>query len=80
MDCAAIAWDSRGKFRENPPKYCATVTKFRSNFKVVHGQNSKNVLFQQIVYKEHKIQKFTVKIYFQEYFTEKKSKYFVVSL
>ena len=29
-------------------------------------------LFQQIVYGEHKIQKFTAKIYFQEYFTGKK--------
>ena len=31
-------------------------------------------LFQQIEYKEHKIQKFTTKIYFQEYFTGKKIK------
>ena len=29
-------------------------------------------LFQQTAYEEHKIQKFTVKIYFQEYFTGKK--------
>ena len=29
-------------------------------------------LFQQIVYEEHKIQKFTANIFFQEYFTRKK--------
>ena len=37
-------------------------------------------LFQQIVYEEHKIQIFTAKIYFQQYFTEKKIKKTVISL
>ena len=67
-----IRGESRGKFRENPPKFCETLKKFRTNFKVLHGQNSenlKNCLFQQIVYKENKIQNFTAKIYFQEYVT-----------
>ena len=33
----------------------------------------KMCLLQQIVYKEHKIQKFTAKVEFQEYFTGKKN-------
>ena len=33
----------RGKFRENSPKYCVIPKKFRTNFKVLHGQNPKNL-------------------------------------
>ena len=31
----------RGIFRQNSPKYCVTLKKFRTNFKVLHGQNPK---------------------------------------
>ena len=37
-------------------------------------------LFQLIVYEEHKIQKFTAKIYVQEYFKGKKNEKLCISL
>ena len=33
----------RGIFRQNSPRYCVTLKKFRTNFKVLHGQNPKNL-------------------------------------
>ena len=31
-----------GKFRENSPKFCVILKKFRTNFKVLHGQDPNN--------------------------------------
>ena len=38
-----IRGELRGKFRENSPKYCVILKKFRTKFKVLHGQNPKNL-------------------------------------
>ena len=33
----------RGKFYENSTEYCVILKKFKTNFKVLHGQNPKNL-------------------------------------